>query len=101
MFSGGDYEEVARWLLNFLTSHAKRENPRIEVVFDAGPEREGKSYTARLRLRDRLSDVMELDFGDVADNRGNLAWCAAMAERTRALARALGGARQARGAGIP
>jgi hypothetical protein len=89
MFSGGSYEEVARWLRNFLTSHAKREHPRIEVVLEAGDEREGRSYGARLRLGDRLSDLMELDYKEVAENRGSLAWCAALAERTRALARAL------------
>ena len=47
MFSGGSYEEVARWVGNFLTSHAKRENPRAEVVIGAG---EGRSYAARVRL---------------------------------------------------
>ena len=36
MFSGGSYEDVARWLRNFLVSHAKREDPRVEVVFEAG-----------------------------------------------------------------
>ena len=36
MFSGGDYDEVARWLSNFVTSHAKRENPRVEAVVEAG-----------------------------------------------------------------
>ena len=28
-FAGGSYEEGARWLWNFLTSHAKRETSRI------------------------------------------------------------------------
>ena len=36
MFSGGDYEEVARWLANFVTSHAKRESPRVEAIVEAG-----------------------------------------------------------------
>jgi hypothetical protein len=31
---------------------------------------------------------MELSFGEVAQNRGQLAWCAALAQRVRALARA-------------
>ena len=35
MFSGGDYDEVARWLENFVNSHAKREDPRAECVLDA------------------------------------------------------------------
>jgi hypothetical protein len=89
MFSGGDYEEVGRWLWNFLTSHAKRENPRIEIERDPAPDREGVSYGARLRLGDRVSALIELDFKDVADRRGNLAWCAALAARVRALAREL------------
>ncbi len=87
MFSGGDYHEVARWLRNFLTSHAKREDPRIEVVLDADGEREGASYAATLTLGGRATPPMEFDFREVADHRGTLAWCSALAERTRALAR--------------
>jgi len=89
MFSGGSYEDVARWLRNFLVSHAKREDPRVEVVFEAGDEREGASYAARLRLDERLSAVLEFDYKEVADNRGALAWCAALAQRTREQARGL------------
>ena len=88
MFSGGDYHEVARWLWNFLTSHAKREHPRIEVTLDSKGEREGTSYAATLRLDGRATPPMEFDFRDVADHRGDLVWCRALAERTRALARA-------------
>jgi len=55
MFSGGSYDEVARWLHNFLLSHAKRENPRTEVELASGEEREGKSYAARLRLGENFS----------------------------------------------
>ncbi len=89
MFSGGSYDEVARWLKNFLTSHAKRVQPRIEVDLDSGDEREGRSYGARLRLGDRMTDVVEFDYKDVADNRGTLAWCAALANQTRERARQL------------
>jgi hypothetical protein len=89
MFSGGDYEEVRRWLWNFLTAHAKREDPRLEVILDAEGEREGVSYGARLRLRDRIGPVFEFDFKDVAEHRGSLAWCAELAARTRARAREL------------
>jgi hypothetical protein len=89
MFSGGSYDEVARWVRNFLTSHAKRENVRAEVELDAGDEREGKSYAARLRLGDRLTPPLELDFAEVARSRGDLAWCAALAQRTRAAVREL------------
>jgi hypothetical protein len=92
-FSGGDYDEVGRWLRNFLTSHAKREDPRIEVALDRGDEREGHSYGVRLELDGRATPMMELDYKEVAANRGSLAWCRTVAERTRALARAhlLGG----------
>ena len=87
MFSGGDYEEVARWLWNFLTSHAKREDPRIEVTVDHGGDREGTSYAATLALGDRVTAPMEFAYRDVAENRGSLAWCQALADRTRELAR--------------
>ena len=92
MFSGGDYEEVARWLGNFVTSHAKRENLRVEGVLEAEGPREGKSYGVRLRLGDELrpaADVAPLDlaFAEVASGRGRLVWCDALAERVRALAR--------------
>lgn len=89
MFSGGSYDEVARWLWNFLTAHAKREDPRVEVELERGDEREGKSYGARLRVGDRSSPVYEFDFKEVADNRGSLAWGRAMAELTRMRAREL------------
>jgi hypothetical protein len=83
VFSGGSYEDVARWLQNFLTSHAKREDPRIEVEMEA--ERDS-DYVARLRLGERRSRPIELAYRDVADNRGTLAWCATLARDTRALA---------------
>jgi len=87
VFSGGTYHEVARWLLNFLTAHAKRADPRVEVVFEDDDHREGKSYRARLRFGRHLGPAIELDFREVADNRGSLAWCTRLAERTRKLAR--------------
>ena len=86
-FSGGSYYEVARWLRNFLTSHAKREDPRIEVLLDTSEKREGRSYGAQFRLGDRLTPTVEFDFQEVAASRGNLAWCAALAGRTRQTAR--------------
>jgi hypothetical protein len=89
MFSGGDYEEVGRWLRNFLTSHAKRENPRAETLLDSGDDREGKSYGARFQLGDRVSTMVEFDFREVADHRGALSWCTALAERARAQVREL------------
>lgn len=92
MFSGGTYEEVARWLWNFLMSHAKREHPAVEVILDAGDEREGKSYGVQFALRGRTSPPLEFDYREVADQRGNLAWCRELAERARAEARGLIGA---------
>ena len=89
-FSGGSYEDVTRWLHNFLTSHAKREDPHAEVELDAGDEREGKSYGARIRLGEALSDVIEFDYRTVADRRGELQWCRELAERTRQAVRDLG-----------
>ncbi len=88
-FSGGGYEDVARWLKNFLTSHAKRAHPRVEVALDAGGEREGRSYAVRLRFGDRWSAPVEFDYKEVADNRGTLQWCRAAADRIQALAREL------------
>jgi len=87
MFSGGDYQEVARWLENFINSHAKHEDPRAECVFDAAGPREGVSYGVGVRLGERLSSQIVLDFADVAANRGRLAWCQQLAERARGLAR--------------
>ena len=92
MFSGGDYEEVRRWLWNFVTSHAKREDVRVEAVIEADGPREDVSYGVRLRLGERVQppgDVppLELAYADVARERGNLAWASALAERVRALAR--------------
>jgi hypothetical protein len=92
MFSGGSYDEVARWLRIFLTSHAKREHPRVEVVLDDDESLQGRRYRAWLRFGDRVSEPVELAFQDVADHRGELAWCAELATRTRALARTLLGA---------
>jgi hypothetical protein len=100
MFSGGDYDEVTRWLSNFVNAHAKRENPRVEAVIEAYGAREGKSYGIRLRLGERLGPpagepALELSFPDVAAGRGSLAWCDQVAARLRTLARELATAEQA------
>jgi len=91
MFSGGDYAEVARWLQNFVASHAKRENLRVEGVVDAVGPRAGKSYGVRLRLGARLlppadEAPIDLAYRDVAANRGSLVWCTELAARVRGLA---------------
>ncbi len=88
-FSGGSYDDVARWLHNFLMSHAKRESFKAEVDLDAGDEREGKSYGARIKLGEHVSDLIELDYRTVADHRGELLWCRELADRTRAIVKAL------------
>jgi hypothetical protein len=89
MFSGGSYEEVARWLKMFLNSHAKREHPRIEAVLEDDDVREGVSYVARLHFEGRTSPLMEFDYKEVAAHRGELAWCADLAQRVRREARTL------------
>lgn len=94
MFSGGDYEEVRRWLANFALAHGKRENPRIEALIEAEGPNEGKQYGVRLRLGERLvpapgSPPLVLDFPEVRDQRGSLAWSQALAARVRELARQL------------
>ena len=88
-FSGGTYDEVARWLHNVLLSHAKRENIHAEVELESGDEREGKSYAARVRLGDHVSDPIEFDYRTVADHRGELQWCRELAERARHVVRDL------------
>ena len=90
MFSGGTYDEVARWLKNFLTSHAKRENVHAEVELESGEERGRKSYAARVRLGARVAPPIELEFVEVARNRGSLNWCATLALRVREVVRDLG-----------
>ncbi|HSL52555.1 MAG TPA: hypothetical protein VK878_26090 [Candidatus Deferrimicrobiaceae bacterium] len=97
MFSGGEYEEVARWLRNFVIAHAKRENLRVEAVVESEGPREGQSYGVRLRLGAGLAPAppappLELGFAEVAQNRGSLAWCTGLADRVRALARDLSAA---------
>ena len=89
MFSGGSYDEVKRWLRIFFNSHAKREDPRIEAALDEEEEREGRSYGAVLRFGPHSSPLMEFDYQDVAQHRGELAWCAALAASVRAQARTL------------
>jgi hypothetical protein len=87
MFSGGDYHEVARWLENFVNSHAKREDPRAECVLDTDGPREGTSYGVRVRLGEQRSSEIELPFTDAAGSRGSLAWCQQLADRVRGLVR--------------
>jgi len=87
MFSGGDYDEVARWLWNLAESHAKRENLHAEALLDREGPREGKAYGLRVRIGERLSSEIELAYPEARDHRGSLAWCQALAERIRGLVR--------------
>lgn len=94
MFSGGEYEEVGRWLRNFVLAHAKRENLQVEALVETAGPREGQSFGVRLRLGPGLwpappAPPVELAYAEVAQNRGSLAWCRALASRVRALAREL------------
>src|SRR5438067_12578626 len=89
MFSGGSYDEVKRWLGMFLNSHAKREEPRVEAVLDDDDARAGQSYGAWLRLGTAMTAPMEFDYQEVAQHRGELAWCATLATRVRQQARQL------------
>ena len=97
MFSGGEYEDVGRWLRNFVMAHAKRENLRVEAVVETERSREGQSFGVRLRLGNGLrpappAPAVELGYPEVAQNRGSLAWCSGLASRVRALARELSAA---------
>ncbi len=87
-----DYAEVGRWLAEFATSHAKRENVRVEVHVDMTGPREGRSYGLRLALGARTAPAAELPalefaYGEVREGRTRFAWCAALAERVQAVAR--------------
>jgi hypothetical protein len=100
MFSGGDFPEVARWLENFVASHAKRESPRIEAVVVAD-DRHPTRYGVGLRLGERTSPQVELNFKTVADNRGSLLWCSNLARQVRGWARDLLAARTSAAAPAP
>lgn len=94
MFAGGSYDEVARWLQNFLTSHAKREDPRLEAIVEVSREREGKSYGVCLRLDDRYlppadQPPVELAYPEVAAGKGSLPWCQVLAQQVQGWAREL------------
>lgn len=104
MFGGGSYEEVGRWLLGFVNSHAKRESPRVEGIVEAGEERAGKTFGVRLRLGEEhepplAEPVIKLSFEEVASGKGSLAWCQALAQRVSGWARRLLEAEAARAAG--
>jgi hypothetical protein len=89
-----DHQEIGDWLAGFVRSHAKLESPRIEVLLDGTGPPEGRLYGVRLSLDGKVhpppgSPPIELEFREVAEGRTRFAWCAALAERIRAAARAL------------
>ncbi|MGH7321340.1 MAG: hypothetical protein ACRELA_17175 [Candidatus Rokuibacteriota bacterium] len=91
-----DYEEGARWLRNFATSHAKREDSRAQAHLEREEAREGRSYGLRLVLGPtahppRGEPPLELGYAEVVEGRTHLAWCHALAERIRASIRQLAG----------
>src|SRR2546425_9411736 len=69
----------------------------MEVELEASDARAGKTYGARLRFGHEVSPLVEFDYREVADNRGSLAWCSALADRTRELAWVLRSAQRAQG----
>jgi hypothetical protein len=97
-----DYHETGHWLAGFVRSHAKLENPRIEVTLDTAGAREGRSYGVRLTLDGRVypppgSPPLEHEFREVAEGRTRFAWCAALAERIRTAAQELLGTARSAG----
>jgi hypothetical protein len=89
-----DYHETGEWLEGFVRSNAKREDPRLEALLEAGGAREGKSYGVRLILGGRSSPPLdappiELRFQEVAEGRSRFDWCAALGERIHQTAREL------------
>lgn len=94
VFAGGSYDEVARWLQNFVASHAKRESPRLEAEVEISGARAESSYGVRLRLGDRHlphldQPQVELTYPEVRAGKGSLPWCQALAGRVRGWAREL------------
>ena len=94
MFSGGDYDEVARWLGNFAARTPSARTRGSRSCSRPRARGKGRVYGVRLRLGERLlpppgQPPLELAFREVADNRGSLAWCSALAARIRSLAREL------------
>jgi len=97
-----DYHEAGDWLTNFVRSHAKREDARVEVLQDATGPREGRSYGVRLSLGARVhpplgSPPIELEFREVVEGRTRFAWCLALGARVRAVARELAGTARSAG----
>jgi hypothetical protein len=99
-----DQPEVARWLHNFVASHAKREDPRIEVEIAPGGTAREPSYAVRLVLAGAPppgpgEPPLELTYSGVAEGRARLAWCEALSRRVREAGRRLVAASRQRGEG--
>ena len=61
MFSGGDYEEVARWLRNFVLAHAKRRGliTKSSIMLGLG-EKEEELLDTFADLRSASVDILTL-----------------------------------------
>lgn len=73
----------------FVNSHAKREDPRVDALLEERAGDDGGAYAVRLRLGQQASEPMTFGYREVADGKGQLAWCAELARRVRSGARAL------------
>lgn len=100
-----DYAELGHWLLNFATSHAKREDRTLEAHVDTEGEREGRSYGLRL-VRGAgtgasvLGPLTELTYTEIAEGRTRFAWCEVQARRVRDTARELANPATSRSNGL-
>jgi|GEM_PF-836032 len=91
-----DEAEVGRWLRNFATSHAKREDSRIEAEVRAVQGPESRTYELSLVLGAQGGAPVSVRLGavsyvEVAEGRTRLDWCATQARRIRQAARDLSG----------
>jgi hypothetical protein len=96
--AAGERDDLARWLANFATAHAKREDPRVEVELGT-PEPGHDVFHLRLRLgalREPAPPAAPLPLprDEVERGHGRLDWCQALAARLREAARRLGAAGQ-------
>jgi hypothetical protein len=92
VFAGGSYEEVGRWLLVFINSHAKRESPRCQAIVEAGDERAGETFGLRLALGGSYhppldQPAVELSYDEASAGKGSFPWCESLGKRVRGWAR--------------
>jgi hypothetical protein len=83
-----DYLEIGRWLRNFVASHVKREDARIEVELLPDEGKQGRTYGVRLVLEGAShpgpgEPPIELAYSEVTQGRTRFAWCEALSRRVR------------------